>query len=605
MPSAHRGSEIPCLADDDFLSKAFMPTIEVTLSALELEFDKQLDSMLGDEFASLADLEPIATTSVPLSLAAPDKIPCGPVSLLEGRSPNTTADSLSGALSTMGFSADGYKAKDNVSHTYNTVNTGETITRTTSAPHNSTSVFSHSNAKPPKSGGIDFVSTCADITRSTKMAAPLPLSTQRSEGPTVRKTHEPRIETVTRSTTNAASLSSRLHGSLMSAEPALPVTKEVLDGQETVTRSTNPAALQPRSDDGGTTPTRTTPAISAPTAGEGALRSQTLLPHLPRAVQSGFSSHTAPYSTPACLATEASPNALTGIMNEDVDMPCSDPQQVFHGCSSQGIQNQTDALGGNLSGWQQAAPASSWTFQAPNVAFSPSACESYLSQAPASGSATYPFEPHTISYSASTPYQAHPPPALHLPHLSIFELIRPEPESHCRSSSVVSYVIQPAIVPAHIWQEEMAREQRRIFEKNVGEPARRARVSRPYFSRTPLALKKPVRRSKTNWSSSIASHTAGECDSPLKSNASRNKPYARPARRTQERPPSPTPSSLSVDSSASDSSFASTSTSASYYERKLSSPPPFEQRRRCLEGQPRGVLNSALKSMSWLWMWQG
>lgn len=48
-----------------------MPTFEMTLSALELDFDRQLaavmDNLFGDEFASLHDLEPIATTTTPLT----------------------------------------------------------------------------------------------------------------------------------------------------------------------------------------------------------------------------------------------------------------------------------------------------------------------------------------------------------------------------------------------------------------------------------------------------------------------------------------------------------------------------------------------------------
>jgi hypothetical protein len=47
-----------------------MPTFELDLGALELEFDNQLEAAIDnlfDEFASLRDLEPIATSTAPLT----------------------------------------------------------------------------------------------------------------------------------------------------------------------------------------------------------------------------------------------------------------------------------------------------------------------------------------------------------------------------------------------------------------------------------------------------------------------------------------------------------------------------------------------------------
>jgi len=68
-----------------------MPTIEVTLSDLELEFDQQLtqvmDNLFGDEFASLRDLQPIATVST--SLTASKKPNEEAVSLLASESVST------------------------------------------------------------------------------------------------------------------------------------------------------------------------------------------------------------------------------------------------------------------------------------------------------------------------------------------------------------------------------------------------------------------------------------------------------------------------------------------------------------------------------------
>jgi hypothetical protein len=47
-----------------------MPTFELDLGAPELEFDNQLEAAIDnlfDEFASLRDLEPIATSTAPLT----------------------------------------------------------------------------------------------------------------------------------------------------------------------------------------------------------------------------------------------------------------------------------------------------------------------------------------------------------------------------------------------------------------------------------------------------------------------------------------------------------------------------------------------------------
>jgi hypothetical protein len=56
--------------EDDLQPNTYTPTVELNLSALELEFDQHLSSVMGnlfdDELTSLHDLEPIATTIRPL-----------------------------------------------------------------------------------------------------------------------------------------------------------------------------------------------------------------------------------------------------------------------------------------------------------------------------------------------------------------------------------------------------------------------------------------------------------------------------------------------------------------------------------------------------------
>ncbi|KAJ7708371.1 hypothetical protein B0H17DRAFT_455269 [Mycena rosella] len=427
MPAIHRSSNgATDLADDadDFQSKAFMhgPTIEVTLGALELEFDKQLaavmDNMFGDQFASLADLEPIATTSLPLSIAPPEKI-AGAAGFLRGReSPRVSADSLALALSSIGLSA-----RDNdVSpiDAYSSVGNGETITRTTNAARGPSSEFSHSVAKPPK---LSFDSASTDehdvIVRSTRPAAPLPVrfsaSTHGSAEPTVRKTNEARQESV-KQTTNAAPPSSIPRESSIFGEPTLQSSTGALDDQSTITRPTNPAASQPQPDNGlRRTLSATTPALSSTHSFGSGIRSPTVLApvssNLPqRAPGSGLATS---YSTPATPSDR--------VVNEDVEMTCSDPQPELR-VAFQGIQNQNrnGTLGSNFYAWQQSASALSWPSQAPHIALNSSAIPVYAPQVPTS--AACPFEPATL-YTAPNSYHAHLDQALPTPHPSIFELI--------------------------------------------------------------------------------------------------------------------------------------------------------------------------------------
>ncbi|KAJ6555154.1 hypothetical protein DFH09DRAFT_1085100 [Mycena vulgaris] len=627
-----RNSDATGLADyeDDLLSNAFtgMPTFELTLGELELEFDKQLTAvmgtMFGDEFASLGDLEPFVTTSVPLSLAVPKLVDRVQVSPLERDSPSVSGDSLSAALSTMGISGERPKAHDNI---------------TTSATRGPTSGFSTSRDKPPGLSSSIYVSSYGDdedtITRSTSMAAPLPIfssgSTHRSASePTVRAGNEASDEPITRST-NLASVSSgpydilpsseptlrstnealdsqetitrptkpavlQAYGILLSSEPTLRSTKEALDSQETITRPTKLAALQAVPDDRRTTFSGTSTAISAQTFGAGAFPFHTILPPVsdspPAPHVGGFhTSHPTSYSTPL-RPPEMSPDLRTGTVKEDIEMSCSDPPPaVFRVSGSvQGIPNQNAALEVNSNGWQQAVPASSWAAQS-NIVFNSSATpthESCAPQVPLSTSAAYPFDPATLCTAYTVPNYSYPSLTLPLPHPSIFELIRPDSLYLASGASAVPYVIPPAIVPDHVWQEEMAREQRRRLRGRLAEPSRRPRVSAPYFSRTPLVLKQG-KKFKAHANAS-GPHTPGCNSTP----------------RTEERPPSPASSCSSIDSSSSGASFASTSTSRSYDNRKLSSPPPFGKRRRYEKpvSAPRGVLG-ALRSMSWLWSWQG
>ncbi|KAJ7080619.1 hypothetical protein B0H15DRAFT_856579 [Mycena belliarum] len=586
--------------EDDFHVFTGMPTIEVTLRDLELEFDRQLasvmDSMFGAEFASLADLEPITTTSesTPLVLAdaSPEKIL---PTVVESQS--TSADSLSIALSAMGLGDEARKlrAQDTASalDAYSSAGNGQTVTRTTGLPRG----CSHPAGTPPKlavTGSYDADGEDTVQARSGKLAAPVPRSAQRSEALTSGAMDGARGEPVTRTTATAASLSSRVFGSLTPTERPRNTIEDVVGGQESVACGVNPAAPQPRWEEAvkmtATSAEASTSDHGTETVRPHASASLAALPVLPRAAASVFS-HTRLYSTRVHSSMGASPTARPEGVNEDVDMACAGPPlQVFRG-----IQNQLAASSGSYGGWHEGTSAVSWTMpmQAPDIAMSCTTYASALPQVPPSPAA-YPFEPDV----AATSYYSHPSPP------SIFELMQAHDCAPAPAARPASYVIAPAIIPAHVWQEEMAREQRRISA--VEPPRRPMRGSPPHFYRVPL----PVRAAARQRSVPSGLNTVGGDGALLKfKSSSRKKPYARPVKL----PPSPTPSCLSLDSdsdsSSSDASCSSASSAASRYgsTRRLSAPPRFGEGRRRprvpAREPPRGFLAGALESVYRLWTW--
>ncbi|KAJ7143747.1 hypothetical protein C8R44DRAFT_973599 [Mycena epipterygia] len=599
MSSGRRGGSPDPADDDDLLSKGCtMPTIEATLSELELEFDQQLtavmDNLFGDEFAGLQDLQPIATISTPLTASNG-----GIVSLLASESVSTAPPSES----IMKTSRRDY-TNSSPNNVYNSPNI-DTIARvrTTSATRSSTSGFSNSTGNPPRLNGSGLVSSDVNhtITRSTKLPAPLrePFSEPpQSSGP----------ETIARST----------HPSSLFAESTLRRKDEAVADPKLAT-------LQPGVEIGDMHGDGFTQTASTQIFGTGGVPRRSVLPkfsvgsEVAHTAFSGLShlSQTSSRSMPVDTAAAAAtlPNMQTALFNADVEMSCSDSvPKTFLGFSDGSFQ-VNDTLNGT--GWYQVPSAIAWTpmgHQAHNFTFTSSTPSFDLNcppQAPVTVPELYPIAGSEIDNTTPN-YSSQPglpPMPFTLPHPSIFELI--QIETHGPISSATSYVIPPATVPDHVWQDEIAREQLRNSQRSVSQRPRRARVPAPYFIRTPLVLKQGLRRKK-------ADENPFSFLAPVKPDDSRNKPYVRPTRRytfntrddvysetLQERPPSPAPSCSSVGSS-SGASFSSTSSSPSYYGRKLSSPPPFRQRlhhQKCVD-EPGGVLTSALKSMSWLWSWQ-
>ncbi|KAJ7653126.1 hypothetical protein DFH06DRAFT_1204792 [Mycena polygramma] len=277
--------------------------------------------------------------------------------------------------------------------------------------------------------------------------------------------------------------------------------------------------------------------------------------------------------------TEICQSSYTGAVNEDIEMPfagCSSPSEGLGGVSFQlrAPQNQT-LIAEN--GMQQNTSPSLWTptnQQASNSAFTARAWS----------------EPGPI-YPAQ--FLSDPNSA---PHPSIFELM--DNDRQIATSLISPYIVPPAPVPDHVWQEEIARSRHRAFN-NPPKPSKRSKISAPYFFRTPLVLvKRPRdRKLKSEQSSLQESHLPGI----YKTDDSRFEK----ARKPRERASSPAFSSSSDGSSISQASvaFSLNSTSTSHSYRRLSSPPPFGLRRQRLTAssdERRGVL-SALMSMAWPW----
>ncbi|KAJ7148772.1 hypothetical protein C8R43DRAFT_1236801 [Mycena crocata] len=556
------GRSAPDSADDDAgLQFGSMPTIQVTLGALELEFDKQLgevvDNLFGDEFASLEDLEPITTTTTPLDVS--DSRLAG---LLETGLFRKTAP----VVPTAGSSSQvQHRPSGDV---YTVLNDGDTITRTTSIGRGSTSALFQSNDSSKLTGsGSEDQDT---VTRST-MPASSSGSSHRTREPTMRSTLLATDETITRSTNAPTSPTG----------PPPGTKNRFTDVLEPITRS----ALFSGAPSTETTPRKSALIAHVPTFVES-------IDHNPRfsadvLSESSFVSH---YNMPSLNPGQPHHPRTVENVNDDIDMSSDFHRNTFAGSHTQNTRFDVPGCPQNAS-MLPCMPVSNAMFN-----FSPPSQGSFF----ASAADFLPVDESEAVWAAhnSSTYASQLEPPLDYPSQpdpSIFELIEPQVSSYPVANQI-PYIIPGVAVPDHVWEEERAREERRDLERRwntATEPPRRARVFASCFSRTSLVSRHERRGKKIREGLSLLRTAKGQV--PL---LNRRKPM-------QERPPSPAFSCSSDGSSISARSFVSGSTSSSYY-RKLSSPPPFAQRlhhqRNAEERsrQPAGVFIFALQSFSWL-----
>ncbi|KAJ7769182.1 hypothetical protein DFH07DRAFT_807116 [Mycena maculata] len=549
-----------------------IPTFKVTLNALERDFDTQLTAVMDnlfDEFASLQDLEPVATTT---SLAG--GLDC---------SLNLLGNYTSDALSTMG---NGNEVKNTKSpRDSDSVDDGETVVRTTNSSCPTSG--SHNANQPPKNRGSDSVYSSSRnnrgdgiITRHTNAPAPSSVVQWGVQEPTSRQTNVASEDTIIRST-NSGSFYLKPHG----ATKQLEISQDTSPTADTgiIIRSTRPDELPGPVVDG----------VGRQTARfEFGMSTASDSPHNFGAIHSIAQSSAGPEFPGAFSSPHASSHSMSthatyisdNRVDEDIEMTCdSSPEIVpeFPKQSFPGMQSHNDSLG---NAWNQTPSGVSW------VPVNNSTVASL-------NGSSYPIH----VYPTSEPAAQIPPCAAPLPHPSIFELIG---ESPCPIAAPSPYIIPPAVIPNHVWQAERAR-------SNTVDPPRprRTRISAPYFFRTPLIFKQ-VRRGNKAVTSPIIYRVPLPFDSSMKYNDSQD---ARRDRRqyalskdirnayqvkTHERPPSP---ASSYSSEGFSTSFISTNSTRSY-DRKLSSPPPFK--RRCFEEpveSPRGIFGNAFKStVAWL-----
>ncbi|KAJ6521122.1 hypothetical protein B0H19DRAFT_1158985 [Mycena capillaripes] len=581
MSSVHsaRGALDSDDEEDDVQIQSRLPTVELDLGALEHEFDKQLgevmDNLFGDEFASLNDLESIATSSP--SVGSKDA---------NGKSDNMSTSAVQpGSL------------------------TATEHSRNSKWP--ATDVYTSA-----KTGSISLADDGV-IVRSTRMPASTIAQFSNGSGePALGSTSSARGETITRSTNMAQPPST-------SKEPTAPWGSlrqpTVFPSQETVIRSTNSPGVQSgyRPVHVETTPLRgqsvQSPSLSFPPY----KTPQSANPALPKPsfvslLQTNFSQipHNSSHPTSGLSTSEMFQNPPTEHVNEDIEMSdLRSPPEMVRGAPAGPFQT----------GWNQSGEigrlqtpffwAHSVNQETSSTALSSSITSSYVDYAPLASTSTSSYsvpEPWTIfpSHFASNSNSSHSElasPALYCPHPSIFELIQDESPLRISAPLLNPYIIPPAFVPHHVWQKEFTRSRLHNSE-NRAKSSKRRKVSSPYFFRTPLVLVKSAHRGRKTGANrfSSSSHTAGVSEGPiLKHDDSRSGPPRMP----QGRASSPTFSCSSEGSSISGASLTSSESTFRSYDRRLSSPPPFRQRQqrfRAPTNEGRGFL-SALMSMSWLW----
>ncbi|KAF7368799.1 hypothetical protein MVEN_00205000 [Mycena venus] len=572
--------------DEDHLqtrTNGCMPTVEVNLRALELEFDKQLESVMdnlfGDEYASLYDLEPIETTITPLVDV-------------------TIANNVTNATLSTGVAH--LRAPTVINHSLDDRSTTNTYTAAKNARNSVANGSIHMGTSGSHSSGHDNAVTI----RSTRMPAP----------PIVQSDYGPaKLALRTTSSTREDSTIVRSTKIGTPSAPQCSIHSKPVVNSETVTRPTNSAEVRSRTETAPLTSGVGVFAEAVPNIanahGRGALDSSADF------TAPKFSSLPQPHATPSFsqfhhfsshstqpTATKTFENSSTGVINEDIEMssselclPLSEILRGVPGGSLQAAHNQTLVMHeirrqpnaspfSWVSGDQTRSNAALFSFSASGYVAQASMLPSYSMSQPA-----------TISPAQLAPDSNHThlgPSSPPLPQPSIFELLHNEPPHPMTFPRPGAYIVPPVTVPDRVWQEEIARERLRHSE-NSPKPSKRSRLFSPYFLRTPLVMKN-AHRNKKSRTNRFSSHTSnGRLD--YDDSQDKTPPWM------SSRASSPAFSCSSEVSSTSSGSSSSTSTYS--YERKLSSPPPFRERLQRFTApieEYRGVFG-ALRSMSWLW----
>ncbi|KAF8218068.1 hypothetical protein K438DRAFT_2006972 [Mycena galopus ATCC 62051] len=299
------------------------------------------------------------------------------------------------------------------------------------------------------------------------------------------------------------------------------------------------------------------------------------------------------YLTPMPPATEAFKTPFNELASEDSEMSCSDPSppEIFRGVpegSFPAVYNYQDAF------WIPMRQSSS------NTAVFPSFTSSYVDPMPqASAFLTASHAVAELPNMYSVPFESDPHQSLLSPppHPSIFELIKTESPALRRPSA---YIIPPVVVPNHVWQQEITREQLR-YSDNTPRLSKRSRLFAPYFLRTPLVVAKNLHRGRIARTAPFSSRGSNmtnklNCDDEPPQKCDDNLLAPAPPR---------SPSPAFSRSSISTSTHSSYSAASYLYGRRLSSPPPFRQRFQRLKA-PTDEFRGAFRSLtSIFWPWSG
>ncbi|KAJ7457179.1 hypothetical protein B0H11DRAFT_209729 [Mycena galericulata] len=317
--------------DDDKLNDP-IPTFEVTLSALELDFDRQLsaamDNIFDNEFAALRDLEPIVTTTTPLAFSDNLEAPLAGVKASKA------------SVSILGSDCKGGRLLKSV---HNPGDDGETITRTTRNSRRSASLSS-------------YTSDDDTITRTTNNPAASSSSTRGSDKPTLRETNVSQEEPTIRTTNTSA------FGPILDCSPKQTShnTSQNVDEQVVITQSTKAVELAYRSPAEGMNGEAAPPSNAMPLIPNAFLPTnpaQTFGASYPMGSQSPFVSELprgTVWSSGRASSHSIPPVGITlpEVVGEDIEMTISDltaSQGIFPeatGDSSHGIYDKNASHSG-------------------------------------------------------------------------------------------------------------------------------------------------------------------------------------------------------------------------------------------------------------------